>query len=195
MKTTFITSNICIATENTDGYIYMLEADNVEELLDDWNDSCKYVPANDAKVYFATCNGKVLSTSPNLDFEGCLKLITETENKKSIDTHTESFNKLYAEYLRKSKGKADATEELREYINKCFDLYEKFGFMDTFRNPYETEQKYNGKRFTVLGQVKEITEDKDGADLEILPMWNIQFEDGNITSAYPEEICICEHLL
>lgn len=88
MKTTFITSNICIVTENTDGYIYMLEADNVKELLDDWNDSCKYVPANDAKVYFATCNGKVLNTSPNMDFEGCLKLITETENKKSIDTHT-----------------------------------------------------------------------------------------------------------
>ena len=64
--------------------------------------------------------------------------------------------------------------------------------MDIFLSPYESEQKYNGKRFTVLDRVKEISEDKDGADLENLPMWYIRFEDGDIIPAYPEEICICE---
>lgn len=192
MKTTFITSNICIVTENVEGHVYVLEADNIKELLDDWNNSCKYVPANDAKVYFATCNGKVLSTNPNMDFEDCLKLIIETKNKTSINNSSIDFSKLYAEYVLKSEGKADTTEELREYTNKCFDLYEKFGFMDIFLSPYESEQKYNGKRFTVLDRVKEISEDKDGADLENLPMWYIRFEDGDIIPAYPEEICICE---
>lgn len=40
--------------------------------------------------------------------------------------------------------------------------------------------------------VKEISEDKDGADLECLPMWNIQFENGDTMAAYPEEICLAE---
>ena len=48
-------------------------------------------------------------------------------------------------------------------------------------------------KFTVLGRVKEITEDKEnGADLECLPMWNIQLENGDIMAAYPEEICLAE---
>ena len=48
-------------------------------------------------------------------------------------------------------------------------------------------------KFTVLGRVKEITEDKEnGADLECLPMWHIQFENGDKIAAYPEEICLYE---
>ena len=41
--------------------------------------------------------------------------------------------------------------------------------------------------------LKEITEDKEnGADLECLPMWNIQLKNGDIMAAYPEEICLAE---
>lgn len=36
-------------------------------------------------------------------------------------------------------------------------------------------------------------EDKEnGADLECLPMWHIQFENGDKMAAYPEEICLYE---
>ena len=46
--------------------------------------------------------------------------------------------------------------------------------------------------FKVLGRVKEYPEDENGADLEVLPAWNIQMENGDIIVAYPEEICIKE---
>ena len=59
-------------------------------------------------------------------------------------------------------------------------------------NTNEGERKYVGMKFTVLGRVKDIAEDKDGADLECLPMWNIQFENGDMMAAYPEEICLAE---
>ena len=93
-----------------------------------------------------------------------------------------------------NKSRDDLSEdEERNFVNDCFDTYEKIGFADTFGTPYTGEKKYKGMRFTVLGRVKEITEDKEnGADLECLPMWNIQFENGDIMAAYPEEICLAE---
>lgn len=88
----------------------------------------------------------------------------------------------------------DLTEsEERNFVNDCFELYEHIGFADTFGTPYTGEKKYLGMKFTVLGRVKEITEDKEnGADLECLPMWYIQFENGDKIAAYPEEICLYE---
>lgn len=83
-----------------------------------------------------------------------------------------------------------------KFVNNCFFIYENIGFTDTFGTPYTGEtkyKKYTGMRFTVVGRVKEITEDKEhGADLECLPMWYIQFENGDIVAAYPEEICLAE---
>lgn len=83
-------------------------------------------------------------------------------------------------------------EEEKAFVQDCFDTYEHIGFADTFRTPYESEKKYNGMKFSVLGRVKEISEDKDGNDLECLPMWSIQFENGDKIHAYPEEICLAE---
>lgn len=83
-------------------------------------------------------------------------------------------------------------EEEKSFVKDCFETYEHIGFADTFGTPYDGERKYVGMKFTVLGRVKEITEDKDGADLECLPMWNIQFENGDTIAAYPEEICLAE---
>jgi hypothetical protein len=84
-------------------------------------------------------------------------------------------------------------EEEQAYVEHCFDLYESTGFAETFATPYTDNEKYTGMKYTVLGRVKEWTEEsKEGADLECLPMWNIQFENGETTIAYPEEICVYE---
>ena len=83
-------------------------------------------------------------------------------------------------------------EEAKSFVNDCFDTYEYIGFADTFNTPYDGTKMYVGKKFIVLGRVKEIAEDKDGADLECLPMWNIRFEDETEMNAYPEEICLAE---
>lgn len=83
-------------------------------------------------------------------------------------------------------------EEERNFVRDCFETYEHIGFADTFASPYESEKKYNGMKFSVIGRVKEIAEDQNGADLECLPMWSIRLENGDTINAYPEEICVAE---
>ena len=79
--------------------------------------------------------------------------------------------------------------EHRSFVTDCFDTYEGFGFINTFHSPFEENEKYNGRKFTVIRRLTE----KD-ADLECLPMWRIRFEKGKEIDAYPEEICFVENL-
>lgn len=84
-------------------------------------------------------------------------------------------------------------EQEIEYVNNCFEEYEKEGFSKVFISPYSLGGKINrqGTPFKVLGRLRPMTnEDKsdDTADLETLPLWKIQFEDGETAAAYPEEI-------
>lgn len=86
------------------------------------------------------------------------------------------------------------TEQEQEFVNDCFTAYEEEGFSKIFVSPYdlfEEGNKYKGKPFKVIERVKLLTEQDRGdntADLECLPMWVIQFEDGYVMGAYPEEI-------
>ena len=82
-------------------------------------------------------------------------------------------------------------EEEHAFVDYCFNLYEAEGFAKVFCSPYEADEARNGMPYKVLGRVKvyeggDFTNDE--ADLECLPMWMIQFEDGHIMNAYPEEI-------
>src|SRR5699024_2218724 len=84
-------------------------------------------------------------------------------------------------------------EQEIEHLNKWFDIYEKEGFSKVFITPYDLHggETRNGESFKVLGRVKPMTEHDNGedtTDLENLPMWTIQFEDGETMGAYPEEI-------
>lgn len=76
-----------------------------------------------------------------------------------------------------------STQREREFVNHCFDLYEKEGFAEKFWTPYEGEAEHIGKKFKVLGRCPE-----ERNDLEVLPLWDIEFEDGTQLTAYPEEI-------
>lgn len=79
-------------------------------------------------------------------------------------------------------------ENYRKYIEDCFDMYETEGFCDTFKTPYQSIKKYNGMKFKVL---RRATTD-DGFDLETLPVWEIQYENGEKFMGFPEEICKIE---
>lgn len=84
-------------------------------------------------------------------------------------------------------------EQEINFINECFDKYEKEGFSKVFISPYNLEGKVNrqGAPFNVLGRIRPSTETDNGedtADLEVLPLWKIQFKDGEIVAACPEEI-------
>lgn len=107
-------------------------------------------------------------------------------------TNFKDLHKAYGlNYPYKTRDNLSEDKE-RAFVNDCYDVYEHIGFADTFGTPYTGEKKYVGMKFTVLGRVKELTVDKDGADLECLPMWKIQLENGDIMAAYPEEICLAE---
>lgn len=107
-------------------------------------------------------------------------------------TNFKELHKAYG-FDNTSKTRDDLTEtEEKAFVNDCFETYEHIGFSETFGTPYTGEKHLVGKKFIVLGRVKELSEDENGADLECLPMWNIRFEDGFEMAAYPEEICLAE---
>lgn len=79
-------------------------------------------------------------------------------------------------------------EQEQEYVADWFSSYEAEGFAKSFWTPSGEWAKYNGTPFEVLGRVTVDDGENGGADLECLPAWTIQFEDGVVTTAYPEEI-------
>ena len=74
-------------------------------------------------------------------------------------------------------------EQEREFVNYCFDLYEKEGFSKIFWAQGGDFPELIGKPFTVVGR-----ETEDRIYLSYLPMWRIHFENGTEISAYPDEI-------
>lgn len=83
---------------------------------------------------------------------------------------------------------AETEDEVIEYKNDCFDMYEKGGFSERFQSPYDETDVHNGMKFDVIRRAT--TED---CDLESLPIWEIKFENGETAYCYPEEITKLEH--
>lgn len=83
-------------------------------------------------------------------------------------------------------------EELREFKDHCFDEYEKTGFIEKFDSPYDDigggEHEHNGMAFKVIRRAT--TEE---VDIEVMPVWFVEFENGDTAYCYPEEICKIEH--
>lgn len=70
-------SDTVIVTENAEGEIYVINAPYLNDILDDWNGECDFVPANDAKVYFAAWNGKPINPYKYCDFESLILYLKE----------------------------------------------------------------------------------------------------------------------
>ena len=62
-------------------------------------------------------------------------------------------------------------------------------FTARFSTPYEQTKRHNGKRFRVLGVV---TQPDATHDAEVLPMYVIELEDGDILEAWPEEVLVAD---
>jgi hypothetical protein len=73
----FIEGDTIIVTENADGRMYILRAKYIQDILDDWNGDCEFVPSNDARVFFAAWNGKPINPYAYTDFESLLKLLRD----------------------------------------------------------------------------------------------------------------------
>lgn len=68
METLFFNNETVIVTENINGDMYLLKSKYIQDILDDWNGNCDFVPPNDARVYFASWNGKVINPYEYKDF-------------------------------------------------------------------------------------------------------------------------------
>ena len=79
-------------------------------------------------------------------------------------------------------------EQFVEFKNDCFAMYEQGGFLDKFDSPYDDEGEHNGMAFKVLRRATTAE-----CDLEAMPIWYIEFENGDTAYCYPEEICKSEN--
>jgi hypothetical protein len=83
-------------------------------------------------------------------------------------------------------------DELRDFKNDCFYLYEQTGFLELFDSPYDDIggglHEHNGMRFEVIRRATE-----EESDLEAMPLWFVRFENGDEAYCYPEEIALIEH--
>lgn len=80
-------------------------------------------------------------------------------------------------------------DQEKEFVGDCFECYEGEGFAKRFWSIGDDYAERCGKPFRVIGRVPVYDElHPNGGDLECLPMWIIQFEDGFELEAYPEEI-------
>ena len=78
-------------------------------------------------------------------------------------------------------------EQLSDFKNDCFSLYENNGFIEYFNSPYDDEGEHNGMKFKVIRRAN-----LNECDLEAMPIWLVEFENGDKAYCYPEEICIME---
>lgn len=85
-----------------------------------------------------------------------------------------------------------SNEELREFKDDCFRLYEQTGFLELFDSPYDDigggNHEHNGMRFEVIRRAT-----PEECDLEAMPLWLVRFENGDEAYCYPEEIALIEH--
>ena len=75
------------------------------------------------------------------------------------------------------------------FVMDCFEAYESEGFADTFLDVHGQDTEHDGAPFKVVRRLEYLDGD---CDLECLPMWEIEFEDGAMMDCFPEEITICE---
>ena len=79
MKSNFIKSKIFILTENADGELYSIETDEYNDIVNDWYGDCKFIPSNDARVFFATYDGVPVNPYLYNDFISLVDCLRELD--------------------------------------------------------------------------------------------------------------------
>lgn len=81
INTVMFNDETVIITENADGKMYLIHSKHIQNILDDWTRDCNFAPANDARVFFASWNGKPISPYEYTDFESLAWYLIQTRNK------------------------------------------------------------------------------------------------------------------
>ena len=86
INTVLFKGETVIVTENAEGEMYLIHSKHIQDILDDWEGDCQFVPENDARVYFASWNGKPISPFEYTDFESLVwylkvKILQDADHK------------------------------------------------------------------------------------------------------------------
>lgn len=71
----FLDCELIIVTETVNNEIYVIRSKYIQDLLDDWNGECNFVPENDARVFFASWNGNPINPHDYKDFSSLCELL------------------------------------------------------------------------------------------------------------------------
>ena len=128
----------------------------------------------------------------NIKGENCAEFVdivlwsdefTEETEDTPKTMSVEEFDAKWGEMPNRSE--MDFETEL-EFIEDCFNMYETSGFSATYHSiGIDDGKDFDGVAFQVIGRASYANLD---CDLEQLPMWHIEFEDGTKHMAFPEEI-------
>ena len=84
INTVMFNDETVIITENADGKMYLIHSNYIQDILDDWTGDCNFVPANDARVFFASWNGKPISPYEYTDFESLVWYLMQYKDKEDF---------------------------------------------------------------------------------------------------------------
>lgn len=94
----------------------------------------------------------------------------------TIEEFSEKWNTFFVDDIEEN--------DIDEYIEDYYSALEHNGFNETFKDVFSDTAQYNGSKFKVIRRLT-----KDECDVESMPMWKIQLENGFEFDAFPEEIC------
>lgn len=75
----FCKKGITIVTEDADGCAYTIIARHIQDLINDWNGACNFVPCNDATVHYAVYKGEIIKLPRNCDFETMMRMLAASK--------------------------------------------------------------------------------------------------------------------
>lgn len=133
INTVMFKDETVIVTENAEGEMYLIHSKYIQDILNDWTGDCNFVPANDARVFFASWNGKTISPYEYTDFESLAWYLIQTRNKILLR------EEIAAKFVKASEGQIDeldfflelrdagiTLELIREYYPEKYDYSKSF---------------------------------------------------------------------
>lgn len=150
-------------------YAYIHDDAELQEAYD--NDRIDIQSGNQNRVDFSVNGLRIYKSRPRND-DILYAILPADELDKLMP--------LYDKHVILNQKKMD-----EEFVEETFKEFEREGHSQTFHASGDDYAQYDGQPYTILGRIPASENENiwDG-----LPMWKIQFKDGNRTGVFPDEI-------
>lgn len=146
MERNLLKKRINILAENSDGEMYMIEVDDYNDIVNDFRGERSFVPSNDAKIYFASLDGKPINPYAYKDFLTLVQHIREEwafrddYNKAGVKSQVEQAEDKTKTSVTNEKVVPPSLDELvREYEH----FIEVTKDIRTVKQAKEFQEKYH----------------------------------------------------